>query len=71
MSYFENNKYYMEFQKKTSFGKSYGIVRLLLKPLIIFFILFLIIIMIDKIEFPSPYKKIEKVLDNENFKIVK
>jgi len=34
-------------------------------------VLVIAIILIDRIDFPSPIKKIEKVISNENFKIVK
>ena len=34
-------------------------------------VLFVGVILIDRIDFPSPNKKYEKVVPNENFKIVK
>ena len=61
----------MQFQKKTSFGKSGLILKLLIKITFIFIILFLLIFLVDKINFPYPNKKIEKNISNENFKIVK
>jgi len=42
-----------------------------LKILVLFFIIFLIAILVDKINFPHPNKKIEKIISNENFKVVK
>ena len=61
----------MQFQKKTSFSKSFVLVKFLIKCLIILFVLFLSIVLIDRIEFPYPNKKIEKIIPNENFKVVK
>ena len=39
--------------------------------IVILLILFLMFVFVDKIDFPSPNKKIEKTLPNENFKVVK
>ena len=38
---------------------------------IIFFILILSIVVLSQIDFPSPNKKIEVILPNENFKTIK
>ena len=61
----------MQFEKKTTIGSSKGIFGILIKIILIILILFVAIILIDRINFPSPIKKIEKVISNENFKIVK
>ena len=61
----------MQFEKKTRIGNSKGIFGILIKIVLIILILFTAIILIDRINFPSPIKKIEKVIPNENFKIVK
>ena len=61
----------MQFQKKTSTGKSGFIVKLLIKVALLSSILFLAVILVDKINFPYPYKKIEKIVPNENFKVLK
>jgi len=61
----------MQFTKKTSSGKVTTIGKFLIKVILVVFILFLGIILISKIEFPSPNKKIEKIIPNENFKIIK
>ena len=61
----------MQFEKKTRIGSSKGIFGILIKIVLIILILFTTIILIDRINFPSPIKKIEKVIPNENFKIVK
>ena len=61
----------MEFEKKTRIGNPKGIFGIMIKIILIIFILILSIVLIDRINFPSPTKKIEKVIPNENFKIVK
>ena len=61
----------MQFQKKTSIGKSNNLVKLLIKIVLIFSLIFIFITLIDKIDFPAPEKKIEKLIKNENFKIIK
>ena len=61
----------MQFQRKTkSFGLS-SLSKIIIKFLFIITILFIIIILIDKINFPAPEKPIEKIIPNENFKIIK
>ena len=58
----------MQFVKKTSPGRLKNVV----KYIIILLILFLsTIFLVNKINFPSPNKNIEKIISNENFKIVK
>jgi len=59
----------MQFIQKTSSTKNFiGItIKLALALVIIFGVVFLL----NKIDFPSPKKEIEKVVPNENFKIVK
>ena len=71
MSYFEINKSYMQFHKKTSIGKSTGIVSLSIKIIATLLILFSLILLGDRIDFPVPNKQIEKNISNENFKVVK
>ena len=61
----------MQFEKKTRIGSPKGIFGILIKIILIFIILGVALILIDRINFPSPVKKIEKVISNENFKIVK
>ena len=61
----------MKFEKRTTIGNTKGIFGILIKIVLIILILFTAIILIDRINFPSPIKKIEKVIPNENFKIVK
>ena len=59
----------MQFIKKTSSRMS--IVGLIVKLSLAILILIGIVFLLNKIDFPSPEKKIEKVIPNENFKIVK
>ena len=61
----------MQFHKKTSVSKSGYLIRILFKVLIIFFVVVFLVVLIDKINFPHPNKKIEKIIPNENFKVVK
>ena len=61
----------MQFEKKTRVGSVSAIIKLLIKIILICLILLIAVIFIDRIDFPSPTKKIEKVIPNENFKIVK
>ena len=59
----------MQFIKKTSSSQSIlGIVTKLVLLLLVFF---LIIFLLNKIDFPAPKKDIDKIIPNENFKIVK
>ncbi len=61
----------MQFHKKTSRGKYSFLIKILaiVSSLIILF--YLVIVLVDKIDFPAPNTKIEKDISNENLKIVK
>ena len=59
----------MQFTRKTSLSKS--IVGLLIKLILILIIFAGVIFLLNKINFPNPNKVIEKIIPNENFKIVK
>jgi hypothetical protein len=61
----------MQFHKKTSIGKYNFLIKLLIKTAFVFLILFVAIILVDRIDFPKPNKKIEKIISNEKLKIVK
>ena len=59
----------MQFIKKTSSrGRFIG---LLLKITLAFVIILVTVFLLNKIDFPAPKKDIEKIIPNENFKIVK
>ena len=59
----------MQFIKKTS--SSTNIIRLILKLSLVLFVILGIVFLLNKIDFPAPKKEIEKIISNENFKIVK
>ncbi len=61
----------MQFTKKTSSGKLSSIGKFSLKLILLALIIFIGIILISKIDFPTPNKKIEKIINNENFKTIK
>jgi hypothetical protein len=61
----------MQFIKKTSSGKLTAIGKFLIKVILVVFVLFIGIVLISKIDFPAPNKKIEKIIRNENFKTIK
>ena len=59
----------MQFIKKTSSTKS--IIGIITKIALVSIIILLVIFLLNKIDFPAPKKEIEKIITNENFKIVK
>jgi hypothetical protein len=60
----------MQFNKNTSSGKA-NIIGLIIKSIIGFVVILGLVFLINKIDFPAPKKEIEKIIPNENFKIVK
>ena len=61
----------MQLHKKTSIGKSNFLIKILIKIALIFFLFIILLILVDQINFPTPNKKIEKIIPNENLKIIK
>ena len=61
----------MQFEKKTRIGSPKGLFGILIKIILSVLVLGILIILIDRINFPSPVKQIEKVIPNENYKIIK
>ena len=61
----------MQFEKKTRIGSTKGIFGILIKIILIFIVLGVAVVLIDRINFPSPIKKIEDVISNDNLKIIK
>ena len=59
----------MQFIKKTS--SRTNIIGILIKVSLSVLVIFGIVFLLNKIDFPSPKKSIEKLISNENFKIVK
>ena len=60
----------MQFNKNTSSGKI-NIMSIILKPVLGLVVILGLIFFINQIDFPAPKKEIEKIIPNENFKIVK
>ena len=61
----------MQLQRKTSIGKLNGVIKILIKVCLVLLLFFISVTLVDKIDFPSPNKKIEKIIPNEDLKIVK
>ena len=61
----------MQFYKKTSIGSSINPLKIVIKVVVILAIIFGILVLISKINFPSPNQLIEKKIPQENLKIVK
>ncbi len=59
----------MQFTKKTS--SSQNIIRIVIKLGLVTVLILGAIFLLNKIDFPTPKKEIEKIISNENFKIVK
>ncbi len=59
----------MQFIKKTSSRTS--ILSIGVKLLIILIVILGAVYLLNRIDFPAPLKEIEKIIPNENFKIVK
>ena len=60
----------MQFNKNTSSGKN-NIIRIIVKSILGLAVIIGLIFFLNSIDFPSPKKEIEKIIPNENFKIVK
>ena len=60
----------MQFIKNTSSGKA-SIVGFVIKTVIVLGVVMGIVFFLSTIDFPAPKKQIEKIIPNENFKIVK
>mgnify|MGYP006140470289 CR=1 FL=1 len=58
----------MQFSKNTSTGRSKGF---LIKMALVLIIIIGAVILLGKIDFPSPNKEIKKIIPNEVLKIVK
>ena len=58
----------MQFSKNTSTGRSKSF---LIKTALVLIIIIGAVILLGKIDFPSPNKEIEKIIPNEKLKIVK
>ena len=61
----------MHFYKKTSIGKSNNYIKILIKLILVFLLFIAVLFKLDQINFPAPNKKIEKLIPNETFKVIK
>ncbi len=61
----------MQFYKKTSIGNSINPLKIIIKVVVILAIIFGVLVLVSKINFPSPNQLIEKKIPQENLKIVK
>ena len=61
----------MQFRKKTSRGSYGAFINILIKAFLAFLFFFILVVLVDKIDFHAPNQKIEKIIPNENIKIVK
>ena len=59
----------MQFIKKTRSG--INILGLIIKLSLVLVVILGIVFLLNKIDFPAPIKEIEKIIPNENFKVVK
>ena len=60
----------MQFTKNTSSGKT-NIIAIIIKSIIGLVVILTLVFFINRVDFPAPKKEIEKIIPNENFKIVK
>ena len=61
----------MEFKRKTSRGFQTGLMRLVIKAMLLVLIIASLIIILNKIELPAPSKNLIEQIPNEKLKIVK
>ena len=61
----------MQYTKITSTSKKKFSIMTFVKLILILAIIYLLVSVINKIDFPSPNKEIEKIIPNEKIKIVK
>ena len=60
----------MQFNQNTSSSKA-NIIGIIIKTIISLAVILGVAFFISKVDFPAPKKEIEKIIPNENFKIVK
>ena len=59
----------MQFIKKTSSRTT--VIGVIIKIAIVLVVVLGVVFLLNKIDFPAPQQKIEKIIPNENFKIIK
>ncbi len=60
----------MQIYKKTR-SRGFNLISIVIKLLVILIIFAGTVFLLNKVNFPAPNKLIEKIIPNENFKIVK
>jgi hypothetical protein len=60
----------MQFNKNTSLGK-FNIIGIIIKSILVLAVILGLVFSVSLIDLPAPKKEIEKIIPNENFKIVK
>ena len=60
----------MQFRKNTSSGKN-SVIGMIIKLSLGLVVIFGLVFFVNTIDFPAPIKEIDKIIPNENFKIVK
>jgi len=58
-------------QKNTSTGGFKNYLKIIIKIILIISVLFVVVVLLNKIDLPLPKKDIEKIIPNENLKIIK
>ena len=61
----------MQFTRNTSTTTPKKFLMLLIKIVIFFTAIFFAVLLLNKVDLPSPIKEIEKIIPNDNLKIVK
>jgi len=61
----------MQFHRKTSNSLLSGLIRLLIKAIIILAVISIVIFILDNIDLPEPNKILQKKIPNVQFKVVK
>jgi len=61
----------MQFKRNSSTSKAGAFIKISVRLIFVFVIIFLVVFLLDRIEFPFPNKNIEKIIPNEKLKIVK
>lgn len=64
-------KRYMQIHRKTSGSRNILLLKFFGKLLAAVLLVFALLFLVDKINFPTPIKNIEKIITNENFKTIK
>lgn len=61
----------MQIHRKTSGSRNILLLKFFGKLLAAVLLVFALLFLVDKINFPTPIKNIEKIITNENFKTIK